>query len=77
MQMNHTNDASISDLERILGYAYAIDESAPITKVADELFVMSCWTQQFCSDLLEQLRRPVVFLLNQVTLCPGTKFLSR
>ena len=52
MQMNNTNDASISDLERILGYADAIDESAPITKVADELFVMSCWTPQFCSALI-------------------------
>jgi hypothetical protein len=29
----------VDDLERILGYADAIDESAPITKVADELFV--------------------------------------
>ena len=52
MQMNHTNDASISDLERILGYVDAIDESAPISKVADELFAMSCWTPQFCSALI-------------------------
>ena len=42
----------MDDLERILGYADAIDESAPITKVADELFVMSCWTPQFCSALI-------------------------
>jgi len=42
----------VDDLERILGYADAIDESVPITKVADELFVMSCWTPQFCTALI-------------------------
>ena len=42
----------MDDLERILGYADAIDTSAPISKVADELFVMSCWTPQFCSALI-------------------------
>ena len=52
MQTNHTNDASISDLERILGYIDAVDESAPISKVADELFAMSCWTPAFCSALI-------------------------
>ena len=42
----------MDDLDRIFGYADAIDKSAPITKVADELFVMSCWTPQFCSALI-------------------------
>ena len=42
----------MDDLDRILGYVDAIDESAPIAKVADELFVMSCWTPQFCSALI-------------------------
>ena len=42
----------MDDLERILGYADAVDESAPINKVADELFVMSCWTPQFCTALI-------------------------
>ena len=46
------HDGCVDDLERILGYADAIDESAPITKVADELFVMSCWTPQFCTALI-------------------------
>jgi hypothetical protein len=42
----------VDDLERILGYVDATDESAPLTKVGDELFVMSCWTPQFCSALI-------------------------
>ena len=42
----------MDDLERILGYADAIDTSAAITKVGDELFTMSCWTPQFCSALI-------------------------
>ena len=46
------HDGCVDDLERILGYADAIDESAPITKVADELFAMSCWTPQFCKALI-------------------------
>ena len=46
------HDGCVDDLERILGYTDAIDASAPITKVADELFAMSCWTPQFCSALI-------------------------
>ena len=46
------HDGCVDDLQRILGYTDAIDQSAPITKVADELFVMSCWTSQFCSALI-------------------------
>ena len=46
------HDGCVDDLQRILGYTDAIDESAPITKVADELFVMSCWTPQFCTALI-------------------------
>ena len=46
------HDGCVDDLERILGYTDAIDESAPISKVADELFAMSCWTPQFCSALI-------------------------
>jgi len=46
------HDGCVDDLQRILGYTDAIDQSAPITKVADELFVMSCWTPQFCSALI-------------------------
>ena len=46
------HDGCVDDLERILGYSDAIDPSAPITKVADELFAMSCWTPQFCSALI-------------------------
>jgi len=46
------HDGCVDDLERILGYADAIDESTPINKVADELFVMSCWTPQFCTALI-------------------------
>ena len=42
----------MDDLERILGYVDATDESGPLTKVGDELFVMSCWTPQFCSALI-------------------------
>ena len=46
------HDGCVDDLERILGYSDAIDPSAPITKVADELFAMSCWTPKFCSALI-------------------------
>ena len=46
------HDGCVDDLERILGYSDAIDASAPIAKVADELFAMSCWTPQFCSALI-------------------------
>ena len=43
------HDGYVDDLERILGYVDAVDESGPISKVADEMFVMSCWTHQFLS----------------------------
>ena len=46
------HDGCVDDLERILGYTDAIDASAPINKVADELFAMSCWTPQFCAALI-------------------------
>ena len=46
------HDGCVDDLERILKYADAIDVSAPITKVADELFAMSCWTPAFCNALI-------------------------
>ena len=52
MQGEACHDGCVDDLERILGYADAIDASAPIAKAADELFVMSCWTPQFCSALI-------------------------
>jgi len=46
------HDGYVDDLERILGYVDAVDESGPISKVADEMFVMSCWTHQFCTALI-------------------------
>jgi hypothetical protein len=52
LQGEACHDGCVDDLERILGYVDAIDESTPIAKAADELFVMSCWTPKFCSALV-------------------------
>jgi hypothetical protein len=40
------------DLERILGYADAIDERTGITVVGPELVAVPCWTPAFCAALI-------------------------
>ena len=47
-----TADRPFGDIERILGYQDAIDDSAPLRVVADELVLMSCFTPQFCAALI-------------------------
>ena len=46
------SDAPFGDVERILGYRDAVDDSIPLTKVADELVVVSCFTPRFCKALI-------------------------
>ena len=40
------------DLQRILGYVDAIDDSREITSVGPDLYVTSFWTPQFCAALV-------------------------
>lgn len=40
--------SEIGDLERVLGYVDAGDESVPIHAVGQDLYAMSFWTPQFC-----------------------------
>jgi len=42
-----------TDLERILGYRDAIDSSQSISRVAEEMYALSCWTPGFCSALIQ------------------------
>lgn len=46
------DDRPFGDIERILGYQDAIDNSNPLRVVADELVTMSCLTPQFCAALI-------------------------
>ena len=47
-----TTDRPFGDIERIFGYADAIDDSSPLRVVAPEMVVMSFLTRQFCSALI-------------------------
>ena len=40
------------DIERIFGYADAVDDSSPLRVVAQEMLVVSFLTHQFCSALI-------------------------
>lgn len=45
-------DQLFGDIERILGYEDAIDDTTPLKIVADELVAMSCFTPRFCAALI-------------------------
>lgn len=60
-----------TDLERILGYQDAIDDSSLISKVADEIFSLSCWTQNFCSALINAAESTGTFEPNPNDPVPG------
>ncbi len=40
------------DLERVLGYLGAADDSMPIQPIGPELYVASFWTSQFCAAIV-------------------------
>ena len=40
------------DLERILGYAGAVDERTGVTEIGPELLVVPCWTPRFCAAVV-------------------------
>ncbi len=42
----------IDDLQRVLGYVDAVDDSAPIEAVGPDLYVASFWTPQFCAAIV-------------------------
>jgi hypothetical protein len=48
----NVSDDGIDDLQRILGYVDAADESEPIRSVGPELYATSFWTPQFCTALI-------------------------
>ena len=41
-----------SDFEQLFGYINVVDNSTKVKKVADELLVMSCWTEEFCATII-------------------------
>ena len=47
-----TTDRPFGDIERIFGYADAVDDSSPLRVVAQEMLVLSFLTRQFCSALI-------------------------
>jgi len=47
-----TTDRPFGDIERIFGYADAVDDSSPLRVVAPEMVVVSFLTRQFCSALI-------------------------
>ncbi len=40
------------DLQQLFGYHGAIDERTGVTEVAPDLFVVPCWTPQFCATVV-------------------------
>lgn len=40
------------DLQRILGYADAIDERTGVTEIGPDLLVLPCWTTEFCAAVV-------------------------
>ena len=40
------------DLQRVLGYVDAIDDSRPLESVGPDLYVTSFWTPQFCAAII-------------------------
>lgn len=40
------------DLQRILGYADAVDERTGTTVLAQDLVIVPCWTPEFCASLV-------------------------
>ena len=60
-----------TDLERILGYRYAVDSSSEIRKVADEMFALSCWTTDFCGALIRAAELTSAFETNPHDPVPG------
>lgn len=44
--------SEIDDLERLLGYVDAIDESAPIRAIGPDLYATSFWTPRFCAAVV-------------------------
>lgn len=47
-----SRDELFGDIERILGYEDAIDNSTPMYQVGAELIAMSCFTTRFCAALI-------------------------
>ena len=46
------SDRPFGDIERILGYRDAIDDTEPLRVVAPEIVTVSCLTPQFCAALI-------------------------
>lgn len=40
------------DLQRVLGYRDAIDEGTGLRELGPELFVLPCWTPEFCAAIV-------------------------
>src|SRR3954462_2973139 len=40
------------DLQQLLGYRGAVDERTGLTEVGPDLFVVPCWTPQFCDVII-------------------------
>jgi len=40
------------DLDRILGYAGAVDERTGVTELGPDLLVVPCWTPRFCAAIV-------------------------
>ncbi len=52
--MSHTDPGTddIDDLQRVLGYVDAADDTDPIHPVGQDLYAMSFWTPEFCRAII-------------------------
>ena len=60
-----------TDLERVLGYREATDSSVAISKVADEIYSLSCWTSEFCAALIRAAEATGAFTVDLNDPVPG------
>ena len=49
---DHLPQAGLDDLQRVLGYVDAIDDTEPIRQIGQDLYVTSFWTPQFCAAIV-------------------------
>lgn len=67
----HPPTFAIDDLQRVLGYVDAADDSEPIHRVAQDLYVASFWTPQFCGAIVRAAEAVGAFELQPDDPVPG------
>jgi 2OG-Fe(II) oxygenase superfamily len=63
--------SDVDDLQRVLGYVDAIDDSGAITAIGQDLYVTSFWTPQFCAAIIRAAEAVGAFELQPDDPVPG------